>query len=198
MLHAGDRPPHQRNGRHIPIPAGARDGDHRNRGDDHDAGDRQSIGRGEGRTRTERPDQGGAPDEQQPVDERHVDLTCMGMMRVPHRDPRKQAETDGLQREREGPEISACDAMMVATVASTIIGTKSAWGNETVEELAPGDGRRTQQVGALTEIIEQQGGIDHPNQLVRIARCPKCPRSAYIASPPVTTSISAPRISSAG
>ena len=98
------------------------------------------------------------------------------MMRVPHRDPRKQAETDGLQREREGPRDQRLRRDDGGNGCKHDHRDQERVGNETVEELAPGDGRRTQQVGALTEIIEQQGGINHPEPAGANRTLPEVPQ----------------------
>ena len=105
-VHRRQRAPDEAGGDRAPSPIAPRDREHRDRGDQHHARDRQSIGGGERGGGAEADHQRDAAEIERPVDEGHIDLPGMGVMRVPDVEPRKQAEPDRLrgQRERAGYE----------------------------------------------------------------------------------------------
>ena len=89
--------------------------------------------------------------------------------------------------------MSACEAMTVATVARTTIGEERLRG-ERKEQLVAGDRPAAEEIGALSHIVDQQGGVDDAVPARADRGGAEMAESAYIASPPVTTSIRAPRM----
>ena len=75
------------------------------------------------------------------------------------------------------PEITACEAIIVAQVASPISGQSSQLGGQMVERVLQGCGLAQEQ-GALAEVVEHQGGQDEtePGEADRLR--PKWPMSA--------------------
>ena len=65
----------------------------------------------------------------------------------------------------KAPEISACEAITVATVASSDQRIDQRRRRHAVEQLAAHDRRAAEQIGALAEIVGEQGGKDDANQL---------------------------------
>ena len=61
----------------------------------------------------------------------------------------------------KAPEISACEATIVASVARTTSGSEQRRRREAVEQLAARDRRAAKEMRALSEIVEQQRGKDH-------------------------------------
>ena len=86
--------------------------------DHHRAGDRDAVGRGQGARGAEAEHQRQHADQQQPVDPRHVDLADLARRGVARLHARQVAELHRLRVSENAPEITACDAMTVATVAS--------------------------------------------------------------------------------
>ena len=89
--------------------------------------------------------------------------------------------------------MSGCDAMMVAAVDRTTSPRVQAAGWDQREEGIVGRRRAAQHQRALAEVAEHQRGQDQARARPRrMARAPKCPMSAYSASPPVTASTTEP------
>jgi hypothetical protein len=65
------------------------------------------------------------------------------LRRVPHAQPRQEPELDGLSVTENAPEITACDAITVAIVASTTIGHQRPAGREPEERVLAADGSRS-------------------------------------------------------
>ena len=92
--------------------------------------------------------------------------------------------------------MSACEATIAAAVAIADQRIQRPRGASEKNGFARG-GRGGQQQRPLAEVVEQQAGQHHREPASRIGRRPKCPMSAYSASPPVTTSTTEPRIRNA-
>ena len=90
------RAPHQAGFGRSPFPVEPGDRNHRQRGDNHDAGHGQPIGRRQRRARAERDDEQDAADKKRPIDKRDIDLTGVRLMGVQEIEPRKQAQSDRL------------------------------------------------------------------------------------------------------
>ncbi len=139
-----------------PAPDAAGDEKHRQRSDDHDAGNREAVGRGQRRRRAEGEDQHDAAAEQSPVDEGHVNLPGMGGMGVQDVDAGKQAEPHGLQGQRKGAgnqRLRGDDGGDRRQQPPSDRARAAASGCRTA---APGQRRAAQQIGALPQIIEKQ------------------------------------------
>ena len=90
------------------------------------------------------------------------------------------------------PEITACEAITVATVASTTIGIRLQSGNSE-EERVLDRGRVVDDQRALAQVVERQRREDERGTTRGgSAARPKWPMSAYSASAPVTASTTEP------
>ncbi len=85
-----------------PLPVAPDDEEGEQRVDDHRRRDRDAVGGGEVRRRTEGEDDEQHADEQHPVDARQIDLTGHRFRRVDDAEARQQTELDRLARQREG------------------------------------------------------------------------------------------------
>ena len=165
----GQRPPHQGGARRAPSPAVAGDGEHRQRGDQHDAGDGEAVGGGERRRRAESDDQRDAAEKQRPVDERNVDLAGMGAIRMLDGDARQQADADRLRDQREGAgdqRLRGDDGGGRGEQGQRIDRRRR---RHAVEQRAVHHRRAAEEIGALAEIVGEEGGKDdgeprHPDR----------------------------------
>ena len=156
----GERPPHQGRARRAPSPAVAGDGEHRQRGDQHDAGDREAVGRRERRRRAESDDQRDAAQIQRPIDERDVDLAGMGAIGVLDGDARQQADADRLREQREGAgdqRLRGDDGGDRGEQGQRIDRRRR---RHAVEQGAVDHRRAAEEIGALPEIVGDEGGKD--------------------------------------
>ena len=86
---------------------------------------RDAVGRGEAGRRAEGEHQRDHGDQQQPVDDRDVDLARLRVGGVPDASCRgRKPSWTACWVTENAPEITACEAITVATVASTTIGIR--------------------------------------------------------------------------
>ena len=97
------------------------------RADEERARDGKAVGGGEVLRGTEEQQDGHDPDEERPVDHGHVDLSPLQARGVPDGEARNIAEAPCRDTEK-APEMTACEAMIVATVDSITGGNPRASG----------------------------------------------------------------------
>ena len=123
--------------------------------------------------------------EQQPVHQRRCRSARPSSRGVADRHARQVAQLDRLGVSENAPEISACEAMTVAAVASATSGSRPLGRQQEeriLDRLRIGKHQR-----ALAEVVEHRAPASRRRTRRRgSAARPKWPMSAYSASPPVT------------
>ena len=106
------------------APERARDGQEEDRVDQERAGDSDPLGGRELRRRSEAEHDNHDQDEQRPVHGRQIDLPDRLRGRVLDSTRGRKPSWTTCRVTENAPEMTACDAISVAQVASTIIGTR--------------------------------------------------------------------------
>jgi hypothetical protein len=105
-----------------PFPAAHRQREHQDGRDQHGAGDGDAVGGGEVGRRLEEHHQPDHARQQQPVDRRHVDLAELARRGVLDADAALRPSSADCCAIEKAPEMVACEAITVATVASATSG----------------------------------------------------------------------------
>ena len=136
--------------------------EHGERSDDHDARNREAIGRRQRARRAEGQHQQDAAAEQGPVDEGNIDLAGVIGVGVQQGDARKQAEPDRLHCQGKGPGNKGLRGDDGRKGRQDDHGVKRPAGRQAVEKHAAGGFAAAQEIGALAQVIQQQRGEDQP------------------------------------
>ena len=169
----------------LDAPHAPREEDHEAGGHEHRRRDGDAVGVGQGARALEAEDEADRADEEEPVDEGHVDLADRLVRGVPDLDAGPEPELHALPaRWRRRPEMTACEAMIVAIVARMTRGKSPQAGTRRKKRLSTWSGLARRKA-PWPDVVEEEGRVDEEEPGLRMGERPKWPRSAYMTSAPV-------------